>query len=406
MYFDVPVTAGAVYSVAVNRVLVSGVATQRLSLQVEWRDSGAALSTTTVATGQVTTGVADTTVFKSGGAGVTAPAGAVTARVTLISVAGTGYLNWAISSYLETDGLMFNTGATLRAYFDGDSSGAAWSGTAHASTSVFTFIAAPGAPTLTQGSTPSPNVEIYFPTLDTDAQTITVWRTADGVTEAVRGALAATVAGDFVVRDYEVPFGVVSTYTATLSGVAGTAAATPTTIQVNITDVWFQSQVEPDVAFVADLTDVSFSDITTGRRTEKVYVLGKNRPFMQDFGQTGIEGMSAEVWTDTTGEADMMKALLNVSPWLIRTPPVEYTLPRLLSVTVDAPQRLPQGVNRTAVRWVLIVDEIEPISKGIVKPLVTWDDWTATFPAASYTWTNVIAAYGAGTWTDAVRTGP
>jgi hypothetical protein len=59
-----------------------------------------------------------------------------------VSVAGTGYANWSIGSYIELDTVMVNRGDLLGAYFDGSSGGGAytdgvpsWDGTAGLSSS-------------------------------------------------------------------------------------------------------------------------------------------------------------------------------------------------------------------------------------------------------------------------------
>jgi hypothetical protein len=338
-----------------------------------------------------------------------APATAVIARVSVTTVAGTGYANWSIASYLQVDAFHANIGATLDPYFDGDTAGGVWSGTAHASTSTFYLLVSPAAPTLTEGSLPSPNVEVYFPVIDGDAATITVFRIADGQTEEVAGALRAGVAGDFRIIDYGVPFGVTTTYTAEIFDTAGgSAISSPGAVTVTRDEVWFSDQIDPEKAFSVDLTDVSFKEVKRSRRTERVYVFGNSRPFIQDFGIGAIEALPMQVYTDTNADADAMQLLLQSSPILIRTPPKFYTLPRSLSANIQQPTHNPQDwqFGGNFIVWTLTVDEVQPSSKAIVRPLITWNDWTTAFPSASYTWADVIAIYAAGTWTDAVRNSP
>ena len=265
----------------------------------------------------------------------------------------------------------------------------------------------PVAPTLTEK--PGYGVEVYFPTLDADAVKITVWRTADGVTEAVAGMLNATVAGDFVETDWGVPFGVVSSYTAEIFD-AGGASVTglPSTIQVDSDDVVISNPVDPEQLFAASMLKVSFSRISTPRRTQQVFVFGLAAPFEQNWGKGAIQGLPFEVLTDTDEQALELQAMLDSSPLLIRTPPRFTTVPRLIYASIKTPEHMPLqwGRGGEPIRWVLSVDEVQPTSKAIIRPLITWDDWEQAFPSADFTWNDVLAIYSAGTWTDAVRNPP
>jgi hypothetical protein len=139
IYTDVPVTAGVVYSFGWGHVKPS--ITNRLRTHVQWLNGSNALvgSASISAQTVVAAGTVNSTAFKV--ENITAPAGAVKARVTVDSVAGTSYANWSVASYLEVDGFMFNAGPTVLPYFDGATAASgdftyAWTGTANASTSV------------------------------------------------------------------------------------------------------------------------------------------------------------------------------------------------------------------------------------------------------------------------------
>ena len=102
---------GFKYSAAVNRVRSS--INNRLVLQLRFYDGGGSLLTTfsspekQVIAGTAYTG-SDFVVE-----GVTAPASSATWRVVVLSIAGTGYANWSVSSNLETDGWVCNPGTTV-----------------------------------------------------------------------------------------------------------------------------------------------------------------------------------------------------------------------------------------------------------------------------------------------------
>jgi hypothetical protein len=102
-----------------------------------------------------------------------------------------------------------------------------------------------------------------------------------------------------------------------------------------------------------------------------------------------------------------MMGLSAAGQWLIRTPPLFVTLPRLLYVAMQPPRHTYFGLwdPDNPVIWTLTVDEVQPIGKAIIRPLITWDDWMAAFPTPA-TWNDVMAVYAAGTWTNAQRVGP
>lgn len=268
---------------------------------------------------------------------------------------------------------------------------------------------APDAPTLTEKTTPGPGVEVFIESIDSDAVTATAWRVADGVREEVRGAKRVAVSGDFLATDWEVPFGVESTYVVEIfdedgASILGASAA----ITVTSDEVWISSQVDAGMVFTVVLEAASFAEVSRTRRVEQVFVPGLSRPFEQNWGLGGISGLPFTVYTDTVEQALSLQELLQSSPLLIRTPPSFTTLPRLLSASIKQPisNPLDQQYGGNAIVWTLTVDEVQPVNKAILRPLVTWGDWEDAFPADDYTWGDVLAIYGAGTWTDAMRNPP
>lgn len=267
---------------------------------------------------------------------------------------------------------------------------------------------APDAPTLTAKTDPGPGVEVFFPSLDSLAATIIVWRVADGVTEAVQGAQRATVAGDFVVTDWSVPFGVPSTYVGEIFDAAGASIkGGSSTIQVDSDEVRFSNPIDPSQTFTVELQAPSMQGVERGVNNQRVFVVGVPRPFNQYWGEGALQGIPLEIWSRSGVETENMKSLTHAGQWLIRTPPLFSTLPRLLYVALQPPRHTPIAMwdpDNTVV-WTLVVDEVQPISKATLRPLITWDDWTAAFPSPA-TWDDVMAVYAAGTWTDAIRNPP
>lgn len=254
---------------------------------------------------------------------------------------------------------------------------------------------APGAPTLTEKTDPGPGVEVYFPSIDGAAVAVTVWRIADGLTEEVRGALRASAAGDFTVTDWEVPFGIETVYYGEIFDSGGASViGDQASITVESDEVWLSDPIDPTATLTVTLEETSFTEISRPRKVERVYVMGVPRPFLQNWGVGAISGLPFTLWTDTTDEALALQNLLDASPLLIRTPPTFVGLPRVLFASIETPVMEPfdQALGGTAMVWSLTVDEVQPVSKAILRPLVTWADWEAAFPVEKSSWSGTAGA--------------
>lgn len=254
---------------------------------------------------------------------------------------------------------------------------------------------APVAPTLTEKTSPGHGVEIFIASIDSDAVTATCWRVADGEREAVRGALRVSVSGDFVVTDWEVPNGVEATYVVEIFDVGGASVlGASSSITLSWDEVVLSNPIDPEQQVTIELEAAAFSQVVRPRRTEQVFVLGVRRPFEQNWGAGPIRGMPFTAWTETDEQARALAELLESSPLLLRTPPRFTTLPRLLTVSIPSPQAEPfdQRFGGTAVVWTLTVDEVHPVSKAILRPLITWDDWMLAFPTEQASWSGTAGA--------------
>lgn len=142
----VNVTAGTVTHF---RMYVRPSKTQRLQMSVTWRDAAnASLGTVTGVARVVTTANEPPMELLA----QTAPAGAVSATVSVLAVSGTSGTNWAIGDYLQGDAVQTanstNQGISdglSPSYFDGSYIGARWmTGTAHnTSSQMFVPSSAP-----------------------------------------------------------------------------------------------------------------------------------------------------------------------------------------------------------------------------------------------------------------------
>ena len=106
------VTAGSTYMFSVYATCSK---VQRVQMQVEWRDAGGALISTI--SGSQTVLAANTITRLN--QNLTAPTGAVTARIVVSAVAGTSGTTWAVGNWLELSGAMAELGTVLDSWFDG-----------------------------------------------------------------------------------------------------------------------------------------------------------------------------------------------------------------------------------------------------------------------------------------------
>lgn len=267
---------------------------------------------------------------------------------------------------------------------------------------------APGAPALTLKTVPGLGVEVFFASLHVDVERITVFRISDGETVPVRGGLKVSASGAFAVTDWEVPFGVVSTYYGEVfdAGGASLIGAQASTTAVS-DDVVLSNPVDPSQQVPVNLEYDTFTQISRQRRTEQVYVMGVRLPFEQNWGLGGISSMPFTVWTETDPDALALDVLLQSSPVLIRTPPRFATLPRNLFASIKSPTQLPFDWRSggTTIVWQLVVDEVQPVSAAVLRPLVTYQRWLDAYPSPA-TYGDVQAVYGGGTYIDAERNPP
>lgn len=133
-YKDTPVEAGKTYSFGMY-YRTSKVT--RVVPVLEWLDgNGLQIGSDILGTQVVTTALpAWASAPRAVIQGQTAPAGAATGRLSVISVSGTSYSAWASGNYIEIDALQVNEGAVLQAYADGNTSGWRWRGAINSSIS-------------------------------------------------------------------------------------------------------------------------------------------------------------------------------------------------------------------------------------------------------------------------------
>ena len=151
--FKIPVSPGEVISAGV-RIMPSSAnaALAKATLTLQFRDSGGTVVGTSAGTSTNLTADAWNEV-KSENA--TAPASTAYVNGTVLVQSQDGTTNAATGDRIWFDAFMVNTGASVFAYFDGTSTGGAWTGTANASASTLTRVPSTASGTLAGTGAPA-----------------------------------------------------------------------------------------------------------------------------------------------------------------------------------------------------------------------------------------------------------
>jgi hypothetical protein len=239
----------------------------------------------------------------------------------------------------------------------------------------------PPAPTLTAftDADPCPRVEVVVTPMPGDADTITVWRTWKGQRSAVRDAQNAEVAGDFLIVDYEAPFGTPVTYTCQTADVSGIpsdiSAGSATTVSVD--DMWLQDALDPASSMPVSLeigTAASGYTVIAPSIMPATYQADVSTiPVHGDELPVGLGGVrraasrmpwSVIAWTPT--DAESLRTLLKQAyPLCVRTPSLVHQLSGLTYLSLSDLVETPYP-GWTATRFEAAADSVKGPGAGIV----------------------------------------
>lgn len=309
------------------------------------------------------------------------------------------------------DAALFEKAPLAGTYFDGNTGGASWSGTAGNSTSTFV-----GAATLTVANDPTnvPPRNILFVTGATGS-TITITRTdPDGAIRAVRTAEAGPlVGGTWSGFDYESPFDPSGGQTVTYTGQAsdGSNPFTATVAALNITQSWLIHPGVPDLSQPIIILDGDPGETFDSGATVH-NVLGRSTPVIVTDGVRRSPASSFIISTDTIVQRKAIEALLaDTSPLLLQAVLPPSTASALFpSLTLyPSPTLYPGGTVAafSTYDWVAI-DQVtrDHVGSVVVDP---WRRWTLPYRvvdrpaggvAAQRTWADLMT--DAATWSTAL----
>lgn len=245
---------------------------------------------------------------------------------------------------------------------------------------------------------PVPRVELVFTSLPVEAVSATVVRIVDGLTLRVRGAVDVFAAGGFAVVDTEAPFLVDVEYRAELFDVDGeTLGFTDgTTVRLELDVTVFHNPLDPSTGLVVDPLPSFAADLGSPFDGELVQPSGSTKPVFVSFGRTSLRGLSLDVATDTTVQAEAFARLFG-SPSVpslpivcVRTNP-KWRLPQPLFALIRDPRERRFNVEFGGeIRyWSLSADEVRAPAEALSVGVLTYEDMENSYA----TYDDAEAAY-------------
>ena len=323
-----------------------------------------------------------------------ATSGAAVDRVVLTAAATTGGTLWANGDTLDVGFVTIVTGPKAAAPFDGSYTNAAstmyaWTGAADASTSTATTYSPVIAVVAKPDFAPCPRVEITLTDLTPTANTVTVWRTADGRRQAVRGfRKRSIISADFIV-DYEAPLGRPVSYDVeVLDGINAQAAVPQTITALNATAGCIQDPLVPggavpvhgdvDANGEAYLRGQALKALEYAADMSIVQILGSPDPVALMGQRMAAGGVDMSMSTRAAQAAADMRRLLQSSPLLLVRPLPEWAsaLPGLCYLAAGTPTELPvtEAWGGSLIRWELKGDLVAAPTMNVLVPLWTYGD--------------------------------
>lgn len=349
---------------------------------------------------------------------VVGTSGAAVTNAVFTVAATTGGSNWAASDWLDGECICPELGATCGTYFDGSFINAnsimyAWTGTANASTSTSQAYT-PALALVAKTDAPCPRVEVTITDLTPTDNVVNLWRTADGVRQAVRGARRWTVNGSNFVVDYEAPLGRTVQYDLeVVSGLNNGAAAPSQTTSITSATWWIQDPRVPGTATPINvgkqdsskpyLTAASVSSLEYAAGVNIIPIVGNPAPVAL-IGQRGIAGqVDFSMFTNMASQTTQLRNLLQSSTLLlVRTNGTRNNgVPGLAYYAAAKPVEEPVTVRfgGTLTKWQLKGDLVSAPTMNVLVPVWTYGNVAALWA----TYQQAQTALAAKTYLDVLK---
>lgn len=247
---------------------------------------------------------------------------------------------------------------------------------------------------------------------------LTVWRTAGGAREAVRGGRALAAVDSAFVLDYEVPLGVPVSYEVEVTAGPDTGAAVRAADLTVLSDCgYIHDPLDPTVAVPVwawrapngepGLAGTAFRSLTRSADVATHNVMGSRLPVAIGGQRRAPSGVDLSVLTDAEAQNTRLRDMLDNSSvlvartlpgWALPMPPVAYVaLPEVVEVPLTA--NLPAGAGRYLTRWEMVGQVVRPASAAVLIALFTYQDVEALFA----TYAQKQASAGGGSYLDDLK---
>lgn len=320
--------------------------------------------------------------------------GAAVDRAIMTVSAQAGGAIWAVNDTLDGDAVLIQTGPTLGNAFDGSTTNGAstmyaWTGTANASTSTATTYTPVISVIAKPLFDPTPRVEVTITDLTPTTNTVTLWRTADGKRQAVRGFRKRDVVTSDYVVDNETPLGrSVSYELEILSGIMAQAAATPAVTQVDAVSGAIQDPLVPGSSIPvhgtvgpngeAYIRDQALKDLEYAIESSLIPIMGSSDPIAILGQRMSARGVDMSMSTRAAqAAADLRNLLKEVGIILVRPLPNWASgLPGLCYMLVSSPREQPvdEAWGGQLIRWELVGDLVAAPNMQVLVPLWSYGD--------------------------------
>ena len=349
---------------------------------------------------------------------VTGTSGAATAEVVVTAAATSAGANWAANDTLDADDLLGEAGSVVGANFDGSFVNAnsvmyAWTGPANASTSTAkTYV--PVIALAVKTDAPCPRVDVTITDVTPTDNVVTVWRTADGKRQAVRGARKWTVNGSNAVTDYEAPLGRTVAYDVEVtSGLNSGAGVTQQTTSVASATWWIQDPLVPSSAIAVDvsrqdsskpyLTAAAVKSLEYAAGVNIIPILGSSQPVALMGQRLAAAGVDFSMFTNTATVTTQLRNLLQQTPLLlVRSNGVRNNgVPGLAYYAAAKPVEHPVtvGFGGTLTNWEIRGDLVAAPAMNVLVPVWTY----GTVAALWATYQQAQTALASKTYLDVLK---
>lgn len=232
-------------------------------------------------------------------------------------------------------------------------------------------------------SSDAPKALVTFTDILPAASTITIYRTAEGRTEEVRGGTDKAAAEPFVL-DYEVAPGVQNSWRAEMFDSSGQGIGFTEQVTLDVPDegAWLQQPLAPETAIRVRLSLQTGASIRKPTPSEITFAEGATVGTMIGSQRRGIQDTKVTLFAeyDDLAKIDQMfggysedyPAIL-----LLRTPP-PWRIPRVFFMGVPDPEEFRHGMYALS-GFTMNATEVAPPYPGLVRPLLRRMDLDAAY---------------------------